>query len=84
MQILVVYMMVSLVLPLLELLGKFLLHILLVLQLVFALVVGLGLAPVHLDLHSDLLVQLSLCSQEYWGPSPLVCLGFDRLYLSLT
>jgi len=44
-----------LVLLLLEFLGKSLQHKLLVLQLVFALVVDLGLAPVHLDLHSDLL-----------------------------
>jgi len=57
MQIEVVYMMVSLVLPLLELLGKFLLHILLVLQLVIVLVVDLGLSPVHLGLQSDLLVK---------------------------
>jgi len=57
MQIVVVYMMVSLVLPLLELLGKFLLHILLVLQLVIVLVVDLGLSPVHLGLQSDLLVK---------------------------
>jgi len=53
MQIVVVYMMVYLELLLLELLGMSLQHKLLVLQLVFALVVGLGLAPVHLDLHSD-------------------------------
>jgi hypothetical protein len=58
-------MMVSLVLSLLELLGKFLLHILLVLQLVIVPVVDLGLAPVHLDLQSDLLVQQSQCSQGY-------------------
>jgi hypothetical protein len=57
MQIVVVYMMVSLELPLLELLGKFLLHILLVLQLMIVPVVDLDLAPVHLDLQSDLLVQ---------------------------
>jgi hypothetical protein len=50
-------MMVSLVLLLLELLGKFLLHILLMLQLVIVPVVDLGLAPVHLGLQSDLLVQ---------------------------
>ena len=68
-------MMVSLVLPFLESLGKFLLHILLVLQLVFALVVELDLAPGHLDLHPDFLVQLSQCFQEYWGPSLQVCLG---------
>jgi hypothetical protein len=49
-------MMVYLVLPLLELLGKFLLHILLVQHLVFVLVADLDLAPVHLGLHSDLLV----------------------------
>jgi len=65
MQIVVVYMMVSLVLPLLELLGKFLLHILLVLQLVIVPADSLGLAPVHLDLLSDLLVQQSQCSQGY-------------------
>jgi hypothetical protein len=65
MQIAVVCMMVSLVLPLLELLGKFLLHILLVLQLVIVPAVGLGLAPVHLGLQSDLLVQQSQCSQGY-------------------
>jgi hypothetical protein len=58
-------MMVSLVLPLLKLLGKFLLHILLVLQLVIVPAVGLGLAPVHLDLQSDLHVQQSRCSQGY-------------------
>jgi hypothetical protein len=57
MQIVVAYKMVSLVLPLLELLGKFLLHILLVLHLVIIPVVDLGLAPVHLGLHSDPLVQ---------------------------
>jgi hypothetical protein len=50
-------MMVSLVLSLLELLGKFLLYILLVLQLVIVPVVDLGLASVHLDLQPDLLVQ---------------------------
>jgi hypothetical protein len=65
MQIEVVYMMVSLVLPWLELLGKFLLDILLVLQLVIVPVVGLGFAPVHLGLQSDLLVQQSQCSQGY-------------------
>jgi hypothetical protein len=65
MQIVVVYMMVSLVLPLLELLGKFLLHILLELQLVVVPADCLGLASVHLDLLSDLLVQQSQCSQEY-------------------
>jgi hypothetical protein len=58
-------MMMSLVLPLLELLGKFLLHILLVLQLVVVPTVGLGLASVHLGLLSDLLVQQSQCSQGY-------------------
>ena len=82
MQIVVVYMMVSLVLPVLELLGKFLLHILLVLQLV-TVPVDLGLAPVHLGLHSDFLVQLSQCSWEYWRPSLQVCLGSDHLCLSL-
>jgi len=76
-------MMVSLVLPLLGFLGKFLLHVLLVLQLVIVLVVNLDLAPVHLGLHSDFLVQLSQCSQEYWGPSLQVCLGSDHLYLFL-
>ena len=50
-------MMVSLGLPLLELLDKFLLHILLVLQLVIVPAVDLGFAPVHLDLQSVLLVQ---------------------------
>jgi hypothetical protein len=68
-------MMVSLVLPLLGFLGKFLLHVLLVLQLVFALVNGLSLALVHLGLHPDFLVQLSQCFQEYWRPSLQVCLG---------
>jgi hypothetical protein len=58
-------MMVSLVLPLLVLLGKFLLHILLVLQLVIVPAVSLDLAPVHLGLQSDLLVQQSQCSQGY-------------------
>jgi len=77
-------MMVSLVLLLLKLLGKFLLHILPVLQLVIVLVVDLDLAPVHLGLHSVLLVQLSQCSQEYWGLYHQVCLGSDHLCLSLT
>jgi hypothetical protein len=62
MQIVVAYMMMFLVLPLIELLDKFLLHIPLVLQLVIVLVVDLGLAPVHFGLHSVLLVQLSQCS----------------------
>jgi hypothetical protein len=77
-------MMVSLVLSLSGLLGKFLLHILLVLQLVTVLVVDLDLAPVQLDLHPVLLVQLSQCSQEYLGPYHQVCLGSDHLCLSLT
>jgi hypothetical protein len=58
-------MMVSLVLSLLELLGKFLLHIPLVLQLVVVPDDSLGLASVHLDLLSDLLIQQSQCYQGY-------------------
>jgi len=58
-------MMVSLVLSLLEFLDRFLLHILPVLQLVIVPADSLGLAPVHLDLLSDLLVQQSQCSQGY-------------------
>jgi disulfide bond formation protein DsbB len=77
-------MMVSLVVPLLELLSKFLLRILLVLLLVIVTVVDMGLAPVHLGLHSDPLVQLSQCSQGYWAPSLQMCLGSDHLCLSLT
>ena len=50
-------MMVFLVLPLLELLDKFLLHILLELPLLVVLVGCLGPSPVHLDLLSVLLVQ---------------------------
>jgi hypothetical protein len=65
MQIVVVYMMVFLVLSLLGLLGKFLLHILLVLQLVVVPADCLGLAFVHLDFLSDLLVQQPQCSQRY-------------------
>jgi hypothetical protein len=55
MQIVVVYMVVYLVLLSLELLGKPLQHKLPGLVLVFALVVGLGYAPVHLDPLLDLL-----------------------------
>jgi hypothetical protein len=58
-------MMVFLVLTLLDLLGKFLLHILLVLQVMVVPADSLGLASVHLDLLSDLLVQKSQCSQGY-------------------
>jgi hypothetical protein len=50
-------MMVFLVLPLLEMLDKFLLHILLELQLLVALVGCLGPSSAHLGLLSDLLVQ---------------------------
>jgi hypothetical protein len=50
-------MMVFLVLSLLELLDKFLLHILLELQLLVAPVDCLGPSSVHLDLLSVLLVQ---------------------------
>jgi len=69
MQILVVYMVVYLVLLLLELLGKFLQYILLALQLVFALVVDLGFAPVHVDSLLDLLDLQSQCPQGCWDLS---------------
>jgi hypothetical protein len=49
MQIVVVYMVVYLVLLLSELLGKFLQHRLLALQMVTALDFGLGFATVHFD-----------------------------------
>jgi hypothetical protein len=69
MQIVVVYMVVYLVLLSLELLGKSLQHKLLALLLVFALVVGLGFAPAHLDSLLGLLDLQSPCSQGCWDLS---------------
>jgi hypothetical protein len=77
-------MMVYLVLLSLELLVKSLQQKLLVLQLVFALDVGLGFVPVSLDLHSDPLGLQSQYSQGCWNLSHQVCLGSDHLLLFLT
>jgi hypothetical protein len=84
MQIVAVYMMVYLELLSLELLGKSLLHKLLVLQLVFALAVGLGFALVHPDSHFDPLGLQSQCSQGCWDLSHQLSLDFVHLLWYLT
>jgi hypothetical protein len=84
MQIAVVYIMVYLELLLLELLGKSLQRKLLVLQLVFALVVGLGFAPVHYDPLLGFLDLQPQCFQGCWDLLHQVCLGSDHLLLFLT
>jgi hypothetical protein len=84
MQIAVVYIMVYLELLLLELLGKSLQRKLLVLQLVFAHVVGLGFTPVNLGPLLELLDFQPQCSQGCWDPLHQVCLGSDHLLFFLT
>jgi hypothetical protein len=81
MQIVVVFMVVYFVLLLLELLGKFLQRKLLALWLVFV-VVGLGLAPVHLDPLLGLLDLQFQCSQECWDLSHQVSLDSVLWYLT--